>query len=185
MKALLVRIGVDQKYGRWNAPVDANGRFVYVPIPENADTAFHHGLERRYGELLPALHRFCSDHNCDLHRDLRFPIDLLHRSVHLDPDFECLTYGDVGDRRGTEIASMSAGDILVFYSGMRPIHHCEHRLIYALVGLYVVQEVLSVGRISPERWYENAHVRKTKRGNTDIVVRAKPMVRDSCFSRRS
>jgi hypothetical protein len=34
MKALLVRIGVDQAYGGWNTPVDAEGRFVYVPIPE-------------------------------------------------------------------------------------------------------------------------------------------------------
>jgi len=176
MKGLLVRIGVDQAYGRWNAPVDAAGQFVYVPIPEKVGTAFHPGLERCYGEVLPALHRFCRDHDRDLFSDLRFPPDLLNHPVHLDPDFECLTYGDVGDRRGAEMASMSEGDMLVFYSGMRPIHHCEHRLIYALVGLYVVQEVLSVGRVSPERWYENAHVRKTKRGKTDIVVIAKPGV---------
>jgi hypothetical protein len=35
MKALLVRIGIDQEYGVWNAPVDGDGRFVYVPIPED------------------------------------------------------------------------------------------------------------------------------------------------------
>jgi hypothetical protein len=28
MKALLVRIGADQACGGWNAPVDAEGRFV-------------------------------------------------------------------------------------------------------------------------------------------------------------
>src|SRR5436309_15858945 len=81
MKALLVRIGVDQAYGGWNAPADAEGRFVYVPIPEKRGTAFHAGLERRYGEVLPALQRFSDDHGCDL----RFPRGLLEHPMHLDP----------------------------------------------------------------------------------------------------
>ncbi len=34
MKALLVRIGVDQAFGGWNAPVNPDtGEFLYVPIP--------------------------------------------------------------------------------------------------------------------------------------------------------
>lgn len=60
MNGLLIRIGVDQAYGGWNAPVDAERRFVYVPIPEKQGTPFHPGLERRYGELLPALQRFAA-----------------------------------------------------------------------------------------------------------------------------
>ena len=48
MKALLVRIGVDQAYGEWNAPVDAVSRFVYVPIPESRGTQYYTVLERRY-----------------------------------------------------------------------------------------------------------------------------------------
>lgn len=176
MKGLLVRIGVDQAYGGWNAPVDAEGSFVYVPIPEKRGTAFHAGLERRYGEVLPALQRFCRVHNCDLRGDLRFPEELLAHPMHLDPDFECLTYGDVGGRRGAGMVNMAEGDLLVFYGGMRPVHRCEHKLVYALLGIYVVQEVVPVASVPPERWYENAHVRKTKRGETDIVVRAKPDV---------
>src|SRR5216684_910210 len=176
MKALLVRIGVDQAYGGWNAPVDADGRFVYVPIPEELGTRFHPGLERRYGELLPALNRYCEEHDCDLRADLRFPQELLHYPMHLDPDFECLTYGDVGDRRGAEIVNMGAGDLLVFYGGPRPVHHCEHKLIYALIGIFVVQDVVPVAGVPSQRWYENAHVRKRKRGETDIVVRAMPNV---------
>jgi hypothetical protein len=50
--------------------------------------------------VLPVLHRFCADHACDLSADLRFPQELLHHPMHLDPDFECLTYGDEGARRG-------------------------------------------------------------------------------------
>lgn len=173
MKALLVRIGVDQAYGGWNAPVDAKGRFVYVPIPEKRGTAFHPGLERGYGEVLPALERFCRAHDRDLHGDLRFPQELLKHPMHLDPDFECLTYGDVGSRRGAEMVNMAEGDLLVFYGGLRPVHVCEHRLLYALMGLYVVEDVVPVASVLPQHWYENAHVRKVKLGLTDIVVRAK------------
>lgn len=173
MKALLVRIGVDQAYGGWNAPVDADGRFVYVPIPEKRGTLFHPGLERRFGEVLPALDRFCAEHACDLYGDLRFPRELFEHPMHLDPDFECLTYGDEGGRRGAGMVNMVMGDLLVFYGGLRPVHRCEHRLIYALMGMYVVQDVLPVSDVPQQRWYENAHVRKAKRGQTDIVVRAK------------
>ena len=176
MKALLVRIGVDQVYGCWNAPVDAEGRFVYVPIPEGFGTRFHPGLRRRYQEVLPALRRFCKEHNCDLRADLRFPQDLLPCSMHLDPDFEHLTYGDVGGRRGSGMVGMGEGDLLVFYGGLRPFHECEHRLIYALMGMYVVEEVVPGADVPPEQWHENAHVRRAKRGETDIVVRAKPGV---------
>lgn len=174
MKALLVRIGIDQAYGGWNAPVDIDGRFVYVPIPERRGTPFHPGLERCYGEVLPPLHYFCSEHGCDLYRDLRFPQQLLEHPMHLDPDFECLTYGDEGSRRGAGMVNMVQGDLLVFYGGLRPVHRCEHKLIYALMGMYVVHQVVAATSVSSQRWYENAHVRKAKPGETDIVVRAKP-----------
>jgi hypothetical protein len=176
MNGLLVRIGVDQAYGSWNAPVDADGRFVYVPIPEKLGTAFHPGLERRFGEILPALHRFCEEHGCDLYRDLSFPNALLHHAMHLDPDFECLTYGDQGGRRGAGMVNMGDGDLLVFYGGLRPVHRCEQKLIYGLLGVYTVQEVVPAASVPSERWYENAHVRKVKPGENDIVVRAKPEV---------
>jgi hypothetical protein len=176
LQALLVRIGVDQTFGGWNAPVDVEGRFVYVPIPEGRGTIFHPGLDRRYGEMLPALHRFCREHDCDLWGDLRFPQVLLDQPMHLDPDFECLTYGDVGARRGAGMAKMADGDLLVFYGGLSPVHSCGHRLIYALMGMYVVQEVVPAADVPAQRWYENAHVRKKTRGETDIVVWAKPGV---------
>ncbi len=185
MNALLVRIGVDQAYGRWNAPVDSDGRFVYVPIPEKRGTAFHPGLVRGYTEMLPALQRFCAEHRCDLHSNLGFPKQLLEQSMHLDPDFEYLTYGDDGARRGARMVNMCKGDLLVFYSGLRPVHYCEHNLVYALVGLYVVVDVLPVARVPQHKWRENAHVRKVSRGETDIVVQAKLGVSgrfDRCIS---
>jgi hypothetical protein len=93
--------------------------------------------------------------------------------MHLDPDFNELTYGDVGDRRGREIAKLTAGDLLVFYAGLKPIRPCGHRLLYALTGFYVVDEVLAVGDVPSIRWHENAHTRRLSQRPTDIVVRAR------------
>jgi hypothetical protein len=173
MKAILVRIGVDQAFGHWNAPVNSEGRFVYIPIPEKIGTQFRPGLEHRYSELQPALERFCADNGCDLYADLKFPTDLLQLPIHLDPDFEQLTYGDDANRRGAVIAKLTEDDLLIFYAGMRPTHHCEHKLVYALIGLYVVHEVVRIDAVPPDRWRENAHTRKMKWGEADIIVRAK------------
>ncbi len=177
MQAVLIRIGVDHSYGGWNAPADPDtGQFVYVPIPEKAGTAFHPQCDRPYRLLEPALQRFAEDAQADLFADLGCPDELLDLSMHLDPDFECLTYGDDGGRRGSHIRQLKDGDLLVFYAGFRPIRQCEHKLIYALVGLFVVDEVVEASTVPEARWAENAHTRKIKRGRTDIVVRAKPGV---------
>lgn len=176
MQALLVRIGVDQTFGGWNAPVDVENRFVYVPIPEKAGTEFHPGLERRFHEVVPALRRFCRRHARDLGSDLRFPRRLLRRAMHLDPDFDHLTYGDVGSRRGARLVSMVSGDFLVFYGGLRPIHESPQRLVYALLGIYFVKEVVAAMDVPPARRGENAHTRRLHPGVTDVVVHAQPAV---------
>ena len=173
MNGVLVRVGVDASYGHWNAPVcSESGRFVYVPIPEKLGTPFNPGLERSYLEIVPSLERF----SADLGANIQFPAGLQEHPMHLDPDFKTLTYGDQGARRGARMRDMKSGDLVVFYGGFRPIKPCKHRLIYALLGLYVVDEVVRADDVHESRWGENAHTRKLKRGTPDIVVRAKPRV---------
>jgi hypothetical protein len=181
MKAALVRIGIDQAYGKWNAPVCPDSKhFVYVPIPEQPEnpnrieTQFQPGLARSFNEFTPPLQDFCGTRNLDMSIDLKFPAELLERKVHLDPDFSFLTYGDEGARRGARMADMKDGDLLAFYAGLKPIAKCQHKLVYALIGLFVVKEVVRADDIPMQRWQENAHTRKLKRGTADIVVRAKP-----------
>lgn len=141
MKGLLIRIGIDQAYGGWNAPVDpGSGQFVYVPIPEGPSVTFHQGLERPFTRCIPDLEQFAQACNQSV-GDLRFPTDLLNSCMHVDPDFEHLTYGDDGSRRGSGILDLSEGDLLAFYAGLRPVCRCQHKLIYGLVGLYVLDEV--------------------------------------------
>lgn len=167
---------MDHSYGGWNAPVDpSSGEFVYVPIPESRGVRFHPGCERPYAKIRHALDRFAKSVGKDLFGELRCPPDLLTQSMHLDPDYEHLTYGDDGNRRGSEIRRLSEDDFLVFYAGLRPCFPAEHRLVYAIVGLYIVKEVVNAADVPPARFNENAHTRKLKPGAADIVVRAKPL----------
>lgn len=175
MRAILVRVGVDQTYGGWNAPVDPDsGRFVYVPIPESAKE-FHPGCERRYDEVISPLVKFL-DH-FSVHAGNKFPIEG-HRgtAMHLDPDFEHLTYGDEGNKRGSDIKELNRGDLLVFYAGLRPIRPSPYKLLYSIVGLFMVEQVEPATEVvkAKTRLHENAHTRKNPTGVNDIVVRAQP-----------
>ncbi len=146
-RGLLVRVGVDGEYGKWNAPVNPdNWSFVYVPIPEYADSQ-RAGMETTYQEFEGALHGWPE-----------MPDRLARMNTHLDPDFRCLTYGD-DERRGKEIARMKPGDFVVFYAGLRPTRPTRDNLVYALIGQMFVKEVVRVGDVSKERLHENAHTR--------------------------
>jgi Nucleotide modification associated domain 3 len=172
MKAILIRVGIDQEYGAWNAPVDpVSRRFVYVPIPETQEPLSD--LVRMYHEVVPALASFSSDLNLRNGLTSKLPSNLFDRPMHLDPDFDHLTYGDNGANRGAKLKKFGNGDLVVFYAGLRPIGDCDKRLLYALVGLFVAEEVVEAIGVPQERWHENAHTRKLKIGESDIIVRGK------------
>lgn len=175
MRATLVRIGIDQAYGAWNAPVDPdNNEFVYVPIPEGSKVPQHAHLATTFASVMPALARF-AEARCDVEVSLlTLPAALASAATHLDPDFEHLTYGDNGERRGKAITAFGPGDIIAFYAGLRPVRPCEHRLVYALVGLYRVATVARVADFPRSRWHENAHLRRANARSTDVVVHADP-----------
>jgi hypothetical protein len=171
MKAILVRIGVDHAYGGWNAPVDPVTReFVYVPIPDGDQKECTHGNAHGYEEIRPPLTAFAAKHGIS---SLRLPTSLWQRRMHLDPDFNNLTYGDNGALRGAKIAKLGTNDLLVFYAGLRPTVD-QTRLVYALVGLFVVNEVVRARDVSAERMHENAHTRWKAISDNDVIVRAVP-----------
>ncbi|SRR5579862_1301663 len=162
MKALLVRVGIDSSDdGHWNGPVDARlGKFVYIPIAETK--TLRDGHARFYEEMQPALAALSQS----------FPARLLRRRMHLDPDFGTLTYGDQG-RRAMRIQELGAGDLLVFYASLRDIR--DENLLYALIGLFVIKDIVPPIDVPESLWDQNAHTRRVP-GATDIVVRAEPKV---------
>lgn len=176
MKGALVRVGIDQAYGKWNAPINPDTNdYVYVPIPENEITEFNDGLETQYQQIIPNLVSFCVSHQVDLHKDLNFPLFPTDK-MHLDPDFNFLTYGDNGVRRGSRIAKMEQGDFIVFYGSFQSINKLQKNLVYALMGIYFIDEIVWTKYTSKKRYKENAHTRKKEQSQNDIIVRALPDV---------
>jgi hypothetical protein len=163
VRALLVRVGADctEAGGRWNGPVDtATGAFAYVPIPE--PEPLRRGFETPFSRWRPAVERL----------GVRFPEALLDRDAHADPDFGRLTYGDRRERGRQIREKLRAGDLLVFYAGLRDVR--GGRLVYALIGLLAVESIVAARDVPPERRGENAHTRRCDVGETDVVVRGRP-----------
>ncbi|HET6914020.1 MAG TPA: hypothetical protein VFH71_11855 [Rhodanobacteraceae bacterium] len=167
-RAILVRVAVDQKYGQWNAPCNPDtGDFVYVPIPQ--DEANVPGMARGYLPVIgPAIQAFAARNSAAV----ALPGQLHDRRMHLDPDFDFLTYGDA-ERRGRELLKFNENDWVVFYSGMRPVSGGT-RLCYGLIGLFVIDSVRRVADIPAPEYDRNAHTRLLHKTDTDIVVTGKP-----------
>ncbi|GAB3727088.1 hypothetical protein GCM10028862_03180 [Luteimonas pelagia] len=162
-RAILVRVGADQSFGKWNGPCNPRtGDFVYVPIPQNRANA--PGMARDYSIVTPALQAFSASNNvqCEL------PAHLTGQRMHLDPDFEHLTYGDT-QTRGKKLLEFRRNDWVVFYAGLRPSDG-QAGLVYALIGLLVVEGVRRVRDIPSSEHDWNAHTRLAERTETDVVV---------------
>jgi hypothetical protein len=166
MGSLLVRVGADQSPGGgfWNGPVNSrSNEFVYVPIPETKSVRT--GLEKPYSALLPVLSKY----------GVALPVHLREQNMHLDPDFDYLTYGDQGERAKQLRTKLQQGDMIVFYAGLRDMQ--EHRLIYAIIGLFIVKEIMLAANLSSVAWGINAHSRRNLvDGAEDLIVRAQPKV---------
>lgn len=167
MRALLVRVGADQSEGggHWNGPVNGTtGKFAYVPIPETFP--IRRGFKKPYHLTASSVRRF----------GVTLPKNLERSNMHLDPDFEYLTYGDRGDRgsRGAQIKEkLGRGDLLVFYAALADVNP-NPQLVYAIIGLYVIESITLALAAKKLRWHENAHTRRVLRpGATDVLVRAR------------
>ena len=165
MNILLIRVAADQSIGggSWNGPVDTDSNdFAYVAIPEQNET--HPGLGRPYLALAPVLAKF----------GVTLPRHLRSGQMHLDPDFDHLTYGDSGRKARQIHQTLGHGDYAVFYSGLKDIRGAA-QLVYAIIGLLEVDDVVSAVSIPAERRDTNAHARRLLSADAaDIVVRGRP-----------
>lgn len=170
LKALLVRVAVDHSFGKWNGPCNPKNReFVYVPIPQDRENKS--GTEKFYKDLIaPALQKFSKNNS----KTVSLPHNLVDKRMHLDPDFNHLTYGDT-KRRGKPLLDLDKGDLIVFYSGLKSIHD-DPFLVYALIGIIVVDHVLRISDITSQSYDCNAHTRYRQTTDSDIVVFGKPRV---------
>jgi hypothetical protein len=118
VRVVLVRVGIGQAYGKWNGPVDpVTHEFVYVPIPE--ERATRADLATPYTTVAHSLGVFAKGRVVDA-KACALPEPLRGRQMHLDPDFQRLSYGNNPNARGDIINGLAAGDVVVFYAGTRP-----------------------------------------------------------------
>jgi hypothetical protein len=78
--------------------------------------------------------------------------------MHLDPDFEHLTYRDQRERAKQLRANLSAGDLIVFYAGLRDVRD-RARLVYAIIGVLVVEDFILATNVRARSRHTNAHSR--------------------------
>jgi hypothetical protein len=106
MRGVAINIGANTNEPGFRGPVDADGRFTYVPIPESEPTT---ESVPTYGDLADCL-------------DAAVPESVHDRPVHLDPEFagypycERYTYGDEHGVKAGPLSELSAGEYLFFYA---------------------------------------------------------------------
>ncbi len=182
MKGILLRVGADQTAagGRYNAPIDPQSwRYAYVPIAAGEDQHEH---------IVPCpTFALFAERVADLGDAL--PSHLEGAKVHLDPDFDSLTYGEPylssnGRRasRGRLIESLREGDFIAFFAAFRPTAPgYEQALAYCLFAIFFVQRVSQVRRLTTAERAACAHGRR-KQALDDLVVQA-DAARSGRFSR--
>jgi hypothetical protein len=118
---VLLRVGIDSGSGGMDGPLFADGAFEFVPIPDVKELD-----ERTYGNQMSRAGNPLSDF---------FPAArqaaMRLKSMHLDPEFASFTYGDP-TRPKARLRDLAAGDLLMFYAGLRG-YRCD-----VPPGLYMI-----------------------------------------------
>ncbi|MFB6270941.1 MAG: hypothetical protein ABEH83_13425 [Halobacterium sp.] len=103
-RAVAVNVAANTNQPGFRGPLRADGSFVYVPIPETAETR----------ERAPTY--------ADLDLPIDVPEEILETPVHLDPAFaeyaccDRYTYGDPHGVKARPLLDLEAGDRVYFYA---------------------------------------------------------------------
>lgn len=115
MRGVAINVGANTNEPGFRGPVDADGRFAYVPIPESEPTT---GPVPTYGDLAD-------------HLAAEIPEAVHDRPVHLDPEFagyprcERYTYGDENGVKAGPLSELSAGEFLFFYATLSVVEPAD------------------------------------------------------------
>ncbi len=122
----LLRVGIDSGSGGMDGPLFADGTFEFVPIPDST------GLdERTYGTYRGRTGHPLSDFFPTARQAV-----VRSQSMHLDPEFTSFTYGNPTSPKAG-LRHLAAGDLLVFYAGLRG-YGCDMPQGLYLIGYFEV-----------------------------------------------
>lgn len=168
MTVLLIGIGADSDNTRPVPPLNEDGSFDYLPIPETEPSTgptydeFH--LSNSNESALDFVEKIRPGGDGEWIEDREIIADM---HLHHDPNFAELTYGDVaGTSKGNKIHSdLEPGDLIGFYTGLQSDY--KHRYI---IGYYCVDGIDN----SPENHPDNAHGRRVEAAgdpkHDDVVI---------------
>jgi len=150
VKVALLRVGIDSGSGGMDGPLYADGTFEYLPIPDSTGVD-----ERTYGNQVGLRGRPLASY---------FPVSrqaaMRDQSMHLDPEFTTFTYGDPTSPKAG-LRRLVAGDLLVFYIGLRGYDHDAPSALY-IAGYFEVEFAGFARDLSPDQiraCQVNFHVR--------------------------
>jgi len=148
MKAMLLRVGIDKSSDGVLAPIFPDGSFEYIPLSEKDETSTEN---RTYTDLTGEKGKPLSDY---------LPTNVAKRKVHLDPEFNTFTYGDVG-RKADYLLKLNPGDILVLYAGFTPHMESKYPEALYIIGYFTVGEIINFHRITGSYRTNNSHKSST------------------------
>ena len=128
-----------------------------MPIPQDTNDLISE-MKTTYDAIKPYFDSWCQKNDAKI----KFIDNISLDGCHLDPDFDCSTYGDQVTGRGLRVRDLKTGDCIVFFASFKPISECGQNLIYALYGMMVVDKVLKVSDIPEKEFFKNAHTRVKK-----------------------
>lgn len=156
MTVLLVGVGADGENAEPHPPVNSEGEFEYIPIPEKyrekTDETTTFGtwsLRYRAGTAADYLNYIDPAGDSDRRQTGE---SLRNWPVHHDPNFEALTYGESDGRPKylKELRKLTEGDVLAFYTGL--ISDESRYVNRYIIGYFTVERVIDFQNLPPEEF---------------------------------
>jgi len=151
MKVVLLRVGIDTNLGGIHGPLFKNGKFEYVPIPDecNIDKRMYSNTSGRHGRKL--IEYFPESRRARM----------AGQSIHFDPEFTSFTYGDPSSLKG-DLRNLEEGDYLIFYGGLKGWDYNAKPALY-IIGYFEIYKAGYASGFNPTQlkklFSENFHVR--------------------------
>ncbi len=182
MKALLLRVGIDNGYGAVT-PIFADDTYEYISIYYKNKVSIEKNEKRTYKDI-KCKYR---DNGLEL-RNLQgftniasyLPKKLHDKIIHLDPEFESFTYGEPGRQKRAALLKLEKGDLLVFYLGGKNWDDkTDSELGVYIFSYFTVKEVYDWNNLSKKEQKElsinqlskNAHIISSKPRTNLVIVK--------------
>lgn len=165
-KAILLRVGIDKGYG-FLSPINPDFTYQYLPIYYKNKIETERLEKRTYRDIKGFDDEPLSNY---------VPEKFQNKTVHLDPEFESFTYGEMSDPKRGALKKLNPGDLLIFYLGGEVKIGNKSELGCFIFGYFVVEKVYEWSderknqTAIKKRCGKNAHIRSSKSKDNLVIV---------------